>query len=56
MEHGDAEFTGEHLVQLVIAIETQIGRYRAGCTPLGRAVTDLCEEAVARDRAKTPQS
>jgi hypothetical protein len=37
------EFTGHKLLDLVTDIEKAVGRHSAGRTPLGRAVTDLCE-------------
>lgn len=52
----DDEFTGQSLIDLVISIEAQISRYKAGATPLGSAVINLCEDTVARDRASQVQN
>lgn len=51
MSNDDPEFTGLALRDLVIAIEMQVGRYKAGATPLGRAIVGLCEDAMHKDRA-----
>lgn len=48
---GEPEFTGDALRRLVIDIEAVIGTHRAGATPLGAAVTRLCEAAAAKDAA-----
>ena len=45
----DKEFTGANLLRLVIDIEAAVGRNLAGATPLGVAVTRLCEDAIAAD-------
>jgi len=47
--YSDPEFTGDKLHDLVIAIELAIGARKAGCTPLGIAVTNLCEDAIKRE-------
>ena len=46
---NDAEFTGESLIRLVVDIERAVGNHKAGATPLGRAVTILCESAIGND-------
>ena len=50
MTINDTEFTGQALWDLIVAIEGAIGARKAGCTPLGRAVTDLCEAVWKRDQ------
>lgn len=52
MNMGDEEFTGDALFELVIAIELAIAIRSAGATPLGIAVTNLCEDALVADREK----
>ena len=47
----DNEFTGDALHRLVLDIEIAVGKNAAGCTPLGRAVTDLAEAAWAKEQA-----
>ncbi len=46
MKNGDPEFVGKRLLRLVVDIEAAIGMNMAGMTPLGRAVTELCEETM----------
>lgn len=45
----DLEFTGEDLHDLVLAVEIAVGSRQAGCTPLGRTIISLCEEAIRKD-------
>jgi len=56
MEFGDKEFEGEKLLDLVCAIEMAIGSRAAGCTPLGIAVTSLCEDAVKKGKDEESKS
>ncbi len=53
---GDPEFSGQALTDLVLSIEMQVSRFAAGATPLGCAVIDACETALARDRSITEEA
>jgi hypothetical protein len=44
MSQFDPEFTGEQLRLLIVDIEGAIGSHRAGWTPLGAEIIQLCEE------------
>jgi len=48
----DREFTGQALWDLIVAIEGAIGARKAGLTPLGKAVGELCETAWKNDPIK----
>lgn len=48
----DKEFEGDALHRLVLDIEMAVGRNKAGATPLGHAVTMLCEDAWAREQKR----
>lgn len=48
----DEEFTGKKLIALVIENEGAVGGMQAGLTPLGQAVTQLCEEAARKDKER----
>jgi hypothetical protein len=47
----EKEFTGAALIDLVCGIEAAIGVRKAGMTPLGMAVTHLCETAIRDDKS-----
>lgn len=44
-----ADFEGQALWDLVVDIEGAIGARAAGATPLGRAVTRMCEDRIRQD-------
>jgi len=46
---AEIQFTGQKLLDLIIAIESAVGAQGAGATPLGKAVIRLCEDTLRTD-------
>jgi hypothetical protein len=47
---ADPEFTGSKLEAFIFDVECAVGDHKAGLTPLGQKIIQICEEAYRRQK------